>query len=112
MEQAKVIKLCSVNNGMEAEMVMDILKQYNIPAYKKGIGNAQFLELYTGNSPMGDDIYVNEKDARQAKELIVDIVNDETAGRRVVRSKKQQIIGMVIVWMCIFLLAYALYTSF
>lgn len=112
MEQEKVTKLCSVNNSMEAEMVLDILKQHNIPAYKKGISSAEFLKLYTGQSPLGEDIFVNEKDAEQAKGLIVDIVNEETAGAGTERSKKQQVLGIVIMVIFALVLIYGLYSSF
>ncbi len=74
MDAMKTVKICSARDTIEAEILIDILKQHNIPAYKQGVG---IMGIYAGNSMFGEDIFVNEKDAAKTKELVENIVQKE-----------------------------------
>lgn len=76
MEEGKTVKICSVRDRIEAEMVIDILRQNQIPAYRQGIGSAEIMDIYGGNSTFGEEIFVNEKDEEKAKELIENIAQE------------------------------------
>lgn len=74
MDAMKAVKLCSARDTLEADVLIDILNQHNIPAYKQGVG---IMHIYAGNSMFGEDIFVNEKDVVKAKELVENIVQKE-----------------------------------
>lgn len=66
-----VKKVYSARDRIEADMIIEMLKSYGINAYKKGVGNSGIMDIYSGNSLNGEDIYVHEKDAQAAEELLV-----------------------------------------
>lgn len=77
MGEEKVVKIGCANSRLEAEMIIDILGQNKIPAYRQGIGSAQILDIYAGNSDFGEEIFVNQKDAERAKDLVSNILQQE-----------------------------------
>lgn len=74
MESMKAIKIGTTRNTLEAEMVIDILNQNDIPSYRQGIGSAGILDIYAGNSTFGEDIFVDEKDVEKARELVENLL--------------------------------------
>lgn len=43
MEEHKAVKIFTTVDNLQAEMILAALKDQNIPAYKKDLGNAGFL---------------------------------------------------------------------
>lgn len=74
MEGMKVTKVCSARDKIEAEMILDILNQNGIAAYKQGIGSGGIMDIYAGNSIYGEDIFADEKDVETARELLLNII--------------------------------------
>lgn len=68
--EAKEVLLISVRNDIQAALVENLLKEQNIYCAKRHIAMGAVAALYTGMSNLGLDIYVNEKDLDQAKEVI------------------------------------------
>lgn len=81
MGESKPVKLCSVGSRMEAEMMIDILKQNQIPSYRKPIGSAEVMDIYAGNSMFGEDIFVNQDDVDRAKEVAGDLFQNKNEKR-------------------------------
>ena len=69
MEQ-KIMKLFTAEDNLQAEMIMNILKDSGIPALKEDLGNAGLMNLYGGNSKFGENIYVVEDHYAKAKEIL------------------------------------------
>ncbi|MFT3983950.1 MAG: DUF2007 domain-containing protein [Lachnospiraceae bacterium] len=76
MSQANVVKLCFADDQIQAEIMMDILRQNGIKAYKQGIGSAELMDIYAGNSTYGEYIFINENDEKRAKELLSNLLSE------------------------------------
>ncbi|MFR6329222.1 MAG: DUF2007 domain-containing protein [Eisenbergiella sp.] len=50
-------------------MVLDTLKQNQIPAYKD-VDESGFMNIYAGNSMCGEEIYVAQKDEEKTMEIL------------------------------------------
>lgn len=68
--ERKAVRLCITRDNLEAQMILNVLEDEHIPAYKKDLGSAQIMNLYGGNSSFGEEIYVAEDDACRAMDII------------------------------------------
>jgi len=96
MGESRPVKLCSVRSRIEAEMMIDILKQNRIPSYRKPIGSAEVMDIYTGNSIYGEDIFVNQNDIDRAKEVTGELFQNKNE-ERYEAQKKQSSTGKIII---------------
>ena len=69
--ERKVKKIFEAQDNIQAEMVLEALRNNQIPAYKKGVGSADIMNIYGGNSFYGEDIYVAEEDSARAAEVLL-----------------------------------------
>ncbi len=69
MEEKRAL-LVSTESNVETEMILDLLRQNDIPAVSQGKQDGEALEAYMGFSPYGDDIFVNQSDLEKASEII------------------------------------------
>lgn len=70
MEAMKRIKVYSTYEKYQAELILGILRNNQIPCYRQGVGMGGYMDIYAGNSLCGEEIYVDERDAKEALELI------------------------------------------
>ena len=56
-DEVREVKLCSVGDRIQAEMLLELLKRNQIPAYRQG----DLMDLYGGCSLEGEDIYISEE---------------------------------------------------
>lgn len=70
MEEVNVIKIFTSQDNLQAEMILDTLKQNGIPAYKKDADESGFMNIYGGNSMCGEEIYVAETDAERVTQIL------------------------------------------
>lgn len=70
MEGMKPVKIYSCADRVNADMITETLNDRGIPAYSESKGSGDYMNIYMGSSIFGNDIYVNEKDADRAKEII------------------------------------------
>lgn len=70
MEGMKPVKIYSCADRVDADMITETLNDRGIPAYSKSKGSGDYMNIYMGASMFGNDIYVNEKDADRAKEIV------------------------------------------
>lgn len=68
-ESVKPVKIYMAYTSMEAEMLIEVLSNYGISAYKQSIDGG-IMDVYSGNSNKGDYIFVSEKEAENAKQII------------------------------------------
>lgn len=81
MEAMNRVKIYSVYEKYQAEIILGILRNNQIPCYRQGVGAGGYMDIYAGNSLFGEDIYVDKRDAQEALELIRQTVgarDDET----------------------------------
>ena len=71
------VKVYNALNEIEANMIVSMLKEAGIPAYYLGAGAGDILEVNFGFSVYGKDIYVMEKDEKQAREIIKELISEE-----------------------------------
>ena len=76
-DQTKAVLLLETSDNVQTEMVMDLLKENDIPSYKECRGMGCTLDAYMGYSMYGDQIFVSESDFAKANELTDEIFNHE-----------------------------------
>lgn len=69
-EAQELVKLCTVQDNLQAEMLLEALREQNIPAVKEDLGNAGLLNLYGGNSRAGERIYIEKRNENKAQEIL------------------------------------------
>ncbi|MBR4944165.1 MAG: DUF2007 domain-containing protein [Peptococcaceae bacterium] len=67
----KLVALTNLQTEMEAEMLMDILRQENISVLTKDHGTGSYMKLYMGFSIFGETLYVYESDYSRASEILL-----------------------------------------
>lgn len=73
MEAMKRKKVHTSADKIEADMLVEALKNNHISAYRQGCGSGGYMDIYAGNSIFGEEIYVDEQDASAAAEIIEEI---------------------------------------
>ncbi|MBP7320911.1 MAG: DUF2007 domain-containing protein [Lachnospiraceae bacterium] len=63
-------KLVTVNSKIEAEMMIGMLESNGIKAFSDSNGAGEYLNITANYSTLGENVYVNEQDLKQAKEII------------------------------------------
>ena len=66
----ELVKIFTAQDNLQAEMILEALKENDIPAMKKDLGNAEVLNLYGANSGCGEEIYVGDENAQKAQEVL------------------------------------------
>lgn len=66
----KFLKLTTVNNNYELEIVESILKENNIPYLVKEVGANGYMKIITGSILCPTDVMVTESDLEKAKSLV------------------------------------------
>ena len=66
------ILLCRADGIIEAEMIVEILKDNNIPAYYKNNSPLQIMEHIRGDISQEQLIFINEQDSEAAKALLAE----------------------------------------
>lgn len=74
LQGMKVTKVCEARDKIEAEMMLDILGQHDIPAFRRAVGLGGIMDIYSGNSICGEGIYADESDVQAARELLRNII--------------------------------------
>jgi hydrogenase maturation factor len=72
-----LIKIKSVANNIEADLIINLLQNNNIQCLKKSKEAGDYMNIYMGYSVFGEDIYVNEKDYQSAMELLNSLSNND-----------------------------------
>ncbi|XCP83847.1 DUF2007 domain-containing protein [Roseburia hominis] len=94
-EREGFVKIATVQNRMEAEQVIALLKKQHIPAYYNG----GFMDVYTGGNPArGEDIMVPEAYKETAKKLIKEfvIIGGAASGQRKVSFWQRVVVWIIL----------------
>ena len=73
METVKIYNAC---DSLEANRIVEILKENDISAYTMESGSGSYLAIQQGFSIYGQDIYVSTDDKEKAKKIIDEFVED------------------------------------
>lgn len=94
MKSRGFIKIASVGSTIEADQIVNILKDNGIDAYRQG----GIMDIYLGNSTVGEDIYVFEKDQKIAQKIMhgFDPIKTNAVERRVKQETRKRIVGWVL----------------
>ena len=65
-----MVKICTAQDNLQAEMILEALQKNGIPALKRDLVNAEVLNLYGVNSGCGEEIYVADINARRAAQVL------------------------------------------
>jgi len=76
VEAMKPVKITSVSNTIEAELILNLLRNNGIPCFKKYNGAGGYLNLYMGYSIYGEELYVDKSDYQRALDIIDDLSSD------------------------------------
>lgn len=82
MKGMKPVKVWSGEDRVQADMITLTLNEHGIPAYSESKGSGDYMNIYMGMSVFGNDIYVDEKDLKDAREIITALTmeNEEIDG--------------------------------
>lgn len=64
------IRIFTAMDSIQADMIVNVLEDNQIPAFKKEIGAGEIMHLYGGNSKFGTEIYISETNADSAREIL------------------------------------------
>jgi hypothetical protein len=78
LETINPVKVKSSVNSIDAEMIMLLLKNNNIPCFIKSKEAGSYLNIYMGYSVFGEDIYVDKEDFEEASNLLQELSTPET----------------------------------
>lgn len=68
--ERKAVKIYTAPDNLQAEMILEVFGKNGIPGYKRDLGAAGIMNLYSGNSTFGEEIFVAEEDVPKAAELL------------------------------------------
>ncbi len=69
-----MIKLYNTADVLQANQIVAYMKDNGIEAYSQGVGSGGYMSIVGGFSVAGFDIYVDEKKADEALELLKNII--------------------------------------
>lgn len=64
------VKIVSVDNTVNANLVLNLLRNNEIPCYAKDNGIGSYMNIYMGYSIFGKEIYVDKSDYEHAIEVL------------------------------------------
>lgn len=70
IEACNPVKLTTVSNELDAQLVLNLLRNNNIPCFRKNKEAGGYMNIYMGYSVFGEDIYVAERDYSTAIDLL------------------------------------------
>lgn len=98
MENFKnVKKVFSASDEMEAEIIVSLLEVNQILSYKKGHGNSDLMNVYSGNSIQGIDIMVAEEQEKEALLLLKDYKDQSQHNTKISQNKTKRISQIILV---------------
>lgn len=74
MEEKELVRIATVNDKIQADMMVNLLMEEGINAFKQPISCVDYMDSYIGYGTAGEDIVVQKKDAVRAKELVNEIL--------------------------------------
>lgn len=100
MDSYNFVKVISSESTVEAEQIVQLLKQNNISAFRQ----SEIMDIYTGNAMMNEDVMVAIKDQDAALKILKDFqpIKTNTFGYRREFSKGQMIIGWIVLAIILF----------
>ena len=75
----KLVPLANLQTQMEAEMLMDVLRQENISVMTKDEGSGGYMKIYMGFSIYGETVYVYDYDYPRAREIMLALQQNSEA---------------------------------
>lgn len=69
-------KVYSVGDRITAELLVGVLQNNGIVAYRQGEGPGGIMDIYGQSSIFGEGIYVDTADMERGKELIEECLSD------------------------------------
>lgn len=69
-ENESIVKVYSVENKVQADMLVEYLQNQGIPAYSQAEGPGGILDIYGTNTVFGENIFVRSEDETKARECI------------------------------------------
>ena len=64
------VKIYSAEDRVQADIILEVLKKNDIPAFRQGLGSGGIMDIYGGNSIYGEDIIVDSDDVDRALEVL------------------------------------------
>ncbi|MBU9728444.1 putative signal transducing protein [Diplocloster modestus] len=70
MRAMREVKIYSAEDRVQADIILEVLKKNDIPAFRQGLGSGGIMDIYGGNSIYGEDIIVDSDDVERALEVL------------------------------------------
>lgn len=70
MKENDVVKIITVLDIIQAEMITEALENEQIPSYRRDADGSGFLKMYGGNCLGGYEIYVSGENAEKAVDIL------------------------------------------
>lgn len=72
----ETVKIYNASDSLEANRIVEILKENDISAYTMESGSGSYLAIQQGFSIYGQDIYVSIDDKEKAQEIVDEFVEE------------------------------------
>lgn len=72
-QDVELLKLYTAVDNIQGEIIREALKNKGIPSVKQDLGPGGVMNLYTGNSRWGEEIYVAAENLEHAREILENI---------------------------------------
>jgi hypothetical protein len=79
IEDMRPVKLISITNNVESDLILNLLRNNGISGYKQDNGPGGYFNIKYGFSVFGGDIYVDEGDYEKASEIVKELYSDTDA---------------------------------
>ena len=115
-----LVFLKNVSDNYQKDLVVSFLETENITVIEKHEGIGQYLEIYSGQSYQGKDLYVLQEDYQKAKILVESLLFKEKTSKedyvleynRKLKMRKQIFQGLIFITFIAPLLVVIIYNLF
>lgn len=87
----KLVPLANLQTPLEAEMLMDVLRQENISVMTKDEGSGGYMKIYMGFSIYGETVYVYDYDYPRAREIMLALQQNSEAAIAAALEQEQMV---------------------
>ena len=86
-EYDTAVYLTTADDSFEANIIISLLESYQIPVLKKHKHMGEYIEIFTGSSNFGIDLYVPSRALSAARDILADRTDEEPDGQEAGHSE-------------------------
>lgn len=107
MDKVNLVRIATIDDKIQAEMLIGLLKEQNIYAYSQPIATVDYMNSYIGYGTAGEDVLVSKEDAVEAKKIADEFLRP--GGEPIQRSGNSTMVRVIAILILVFGAACYLY---